>query len=203
VSEPLFTLTGKRHRRCDRPGGQHSAGHTCAAHADGTLDPRFDNGSAPTVTLLAGAATEWKLIIGGSSNRSTHRTQRHRPAHRRRSRRHSSIRAQVQRDRQGAALQADGKKSSAGRFYETRHRSRPHRPLNATAPWKPPSIQPAGQISCPCPAIQGNGKVVIGGEFTQLDGTDVDTSSRLNANGSLDTVFAPGTRANATDGRWP
>jgi uncharacterized delta-60 repeat protein len=41
-------------------------------------------------------------------------------------------------------------------------------------------------------ALQGDGKVVVGGQFTSYDGTSRPRIARLNADGSLDTAFAPG-----------
>ncbi|MGB1711825.1 MAG: delta-60 repeat domain-containing protein, partial [Miltoncostaeaceae bacterium] len=41
-------------------------------------------------------------------------------------------------------------------------------------------------------ALQGDGKVVVGGQFTAYDGTSRPRIARLNADGSLDTSFAPG-----------
>ncbi|MCL5097165.1 MAG: hypothetical protein M1608_06505 [Candidatus Omnitrophica bacterium] len=41
-------------------------------------------------------------------------------------------------------------------------------------------------------AIQGDGKVVIGGEFTSVNGTNRNYVARLNTDGSLDTSFDPG-----------
>jgi len=40
--------------------------------------------------------------------------------------------------------------------------------------------------------VQQDGKAIIGGEFTQVGGTDRKYIARLNTNGSLDTTFAPG-----------
>ncbi|MFO0398403.1 MAG: delta-60 repeat domain-containing protein, partial [Sphingobacteriia bacterium] len=42
-------------------------------------------------------------------------------------------------------------------------------------------------------ALQAGGKVVIGGEFTSYNGTSRSRIARLNADGSLDTGFNPGT----------
>jgi uncharacterized delta-60 repeat protein len=44
-------------------------------------------------------------------------------------------------------------------------------------------------------ALQPNGKVLIGGSFTTFNGTNRVHIARLNANGSLDTTFNPGTGA--------
>ena len=46
-------------------------------------------------------------------------------------------------------------------------------------------------------AVQGDGKVVIGGNFTAVNGnTGFNHIARLNTDGSLDTAFNPGTGAN-------
>lgn len=44
-------------------------------------------------------------------------------------------------------------------------------------------------------ATQPNGKVVIGGRFTNLNFTNINHIARLNANGSIDTSFDPGSGA--------
>ncbi len=41
-------------------------------------------------------------------------------------------------------------------------------------------------------AVQADGKLVIGGEFTAFNGVPRSNLARLNADGSLDTTFAPG-----------
>ena len=44
-------------------------------------------------------------------------------------------------------------------------------------------------------ALQPDGKVLIGGNFTTINGTNRNRIARLNANGSLDSSFNPGTGA--------
>jgi uncharacterized delta-60 repeat protein len=46
--------------------------------------------------------------------------------------------------------------------------------------------------------IQANGKIIIGGNFTNFDGTTANRIVRLNTDGSLDTTFVAGTGANGT-----
>ncbi|RYY95552.1 MAG: hypothetical protein EOO11_15580, partial [Chitinophagaceae bacterium] len=46
-------------------------------------------------------------------------------------------------------------------------------------------------------ALQSDGKVVVGGTFTTINGTARNYIARLNANGSLDTSFNPGTGASS------
>ncbi len=45
--------------------------------------------------------------------------------------------------------------------------------------------------------VQPDGKIVIGGAFTEYNGTLLNKIARLNADGTLDTSFTPGTGANA------
>jgi len=47
-------------------------------------------------------------------------------------------------------------------------------------------------------ALQPDGKIIIGGEFTSYNGTPRNRVARLNADGSLDTAFDPGSGANNT-----
>lgn len=49
-----------------------------------------------------------------------------------------------------------------------------------------------------CMILQTNGQVVIGGSFTSYNGTNVNKVARINADGSLDTTFNPGTGPNDT-----
>ena len=44
--------------------------------------------------------------------------------------------------------------------------------------------------------MQPDGKVLIGGSFTSVNGTNRNRIARLNADGSLDSSFNPGTGAN-------
>jgi len=46
-------------------------------------------------------------------------------------------------------------------------------------------------------ALQPDGKVLIGGDFTSVNGTNRSRMARLNSNGSLDSSFNPGTGPNA------
>lgn len=63
-----------------------------------------------------------------------------------------------------------------------------------------PSFNPgsgAGNgVAVYCCAIQNDGKVLIGGQFIQYNGTARSKIARVNADGSLDTSFDPGSGAN-------
>ena len=41
-------------------------------------------------------------------------------------------------------------------------------------------------------AVQPDGRIIIGGEFTHVDGVPLNHIARLNADGSLDPTFDPG-----------
>lgn len=47
-------------------------------------------------------------------------------------------------------------------------------------------------------ALQRDGRIIVGGHFTTFNGVPCGHIARLNANGSLDTTFNPGTGANAS-----
>jgi uncharacterized delta-60 repeat protein/uncharacterized repeat protein (TIGR01451 family) len=47
-------------------------------------------------------------------------------------------------------------------------------------------------------ALQPDGKIIVGGYFTSYNGTTINRIARLNADGSLDTGFNPGTSFNST-----
>ena len=56
----------------------------------------------------------------------------------------------------------------------------------------------AANLSVRCVAVQSDGKVVIGGDFTLVDGVPRNRIARLNTDGKLDMTFNPGVGANAT-----
>ncbi|MGA2869111.1 MAG: Calx-beta domain-containing protein, partial [Verrucomicrobiota bacterium] len=45
-------------------------------------------------------------------------------------------------------------------------------------------------------ALETNGQIVVAGDFTAVDGTNINSVARLNANGSLDASFNPGAGPN-------
>ncbi len=96
-------------------------------------------------------------------------------------------------------LQADGKILIGGAFTEvgTIARNRIAR-LNANGTLDS-SFNPGSgaNASVRAIAVQANGGVVLGGSFTEINGIVRNRVARLNANGTLDTVFDPGLGANA------
>jgi uncharacterized delta-60 repeat protein len=95
------------------------------------------------------------------------------------------------------ALQSDGKVLIGGRFTEVGGvaRNRIAR-LNANGTLDATFDPGTGTNGTPLHlALQPDGKVLIGGEFTEVDGVARNRIARLNANGTLDTTFNPGAGA--------
>lgn len=93
------------------------------------------------------------------------------------------------------AVQGDGKILIGGSFntYNGTIRNNIAR-LNVNGSLDTSFISDFGSVSVVhCIAIQNDGKILIGGQFTAYDGTARSRIARLNADGSLDTTFNPGT----------
>jgi uncharacterized delta-60 repeat protein len=171
-------------------------------NADGSLDSSFDPGSGASAVVNAVAVQDdEKVLVGGAFSTMD-----------------SVARARVARlDTDGSldtgfdpgagandslwsvALQADGKVLIGGEFttVDSAARNRVAR-LN----WDGSldiGFDPGSGASNSVQAVvrQVDGKVLIGGYFTTVDGTSRNGIARLNANGSLDTSFDPGTGADS------
>jgi uncharacterized delta-60 repeat protein len=96
------------------------------------------------------------------------------------------------------ALQADGKILIGGYLtsYNATSRNKIAR-LNADGSLDTSFNPGTGAVSrVRTTAVQADGKIIIGGEFTSYNGTSRNYIARLNADGSLDATFNPGTGAN-------
>ncbi len=93
------------------------------------------------------------------------------------------------------ALQSDGKVLIGGVFTAANGTSRTNLArLNANGSLDSSFNPGAGANgSVNSLAAQSDGKVLIGGYFTTINGTNRNHIARLNANGSLDSSFNPGT----------
>ncbi|MCA3067815.1 MAG: delta-60 repeat domain-containing protein, partial [Rhodocyclaceae bacterium] len=98
------------------------------------------------------------------------------------------------------ALQPDGKVIIGGRFTTYNGTSRDYiARLNADGTLDNtfnPGTGANDQVQTL--ALQPDGKVIIGGDFTSYNGTSRNRIARLNADGTLDNTFNPGTGANST-----
>jgi uncharacterized delta-60 repeat protein len=175
-------------------------------NADGSLDPSFNPapGAAGAVRTLA-IQSDGKIVIGGEFT-SYNGTARNRIAR---------LNADGSLDLSfnpgtGAnsiiytlAVQSDGKIMIGGYFttYNGTARNRIVR-LNVDGSldtgFNPGTGATGPNVFINALTIQSDGKVVIGGEFTSYNGTARNRIARLNAGGSLDTGFNPGTGANSS-----
>jgi uncharacterized delta-60 repeat protein len=102
-------------------------------------------------------------------------------------------------DVQTLAVQSDGKIIAAGLFYDINGttNSLGVARLNTNgivdATFNPGTSVDFGINSV---AIQSDGKIILVGGFTQYQGTSRNGITRINADGSLDTTFDPGTGVN-------
>ena len=102
------------------------------------------------------------------------------------------------------ALQTDGRVILAGRFqkfnnitqsYVARLNSDGSLDTNFTPVVEAPPFDDPLVVAL---AIQPDGKILIGGEFSSVNGTPRNYIARLNTDGSLDTDFDPGSGLNAS-----
>ena len=172
-------------------------------NADGSLDTGFDPGTGASSTVLTTVVqADGKIIIGGLFT-SYNGTGRNRIAR-------LNVDGTLDtgfdpgtgagNDVQSIALQADGKIFIGGTFSS----------YNGTARGKVARLNSDGSLDIGydsatgvdnmvlSSALQADGKIIIGGLFTSYNGAGQRSVARLNADGSLDTGFNPGTGANGT-----
>ncbi len=95
------------------------------------------------------------------------------------------------------AVQSDGKLLVGGLFTAYNGTSRPYvARLNSNGSLDPTFAQSGTGLGGAFPVvrtlgIQNDGKVLLGGGFTDYDGTSRPCIARLNSDGTLDTTFAP------------
>jgi uncharacterized delta-60 repeat protein len=173
-------------------------------NADGSLDASFNPGTGANNSINATALqADGKIIIGGNFT-SYNSTPRNRIAR---------LNADGSLDTTfspstGAnrffstfAMQADRKIIIGWQFFDytdTEIIVRLNADGNLDGTFNP-GTGPNGGVSTI--AIQADGKIIIGGEFVSYNGTSRSKIARLNADGSLDPTFNPGTGANRDNDR--
>lgn len=93
----------------------------------------------------------------------------------------------------GMALQADGKILLAGSFSAVDYLSRNGIARLNTNGAVDPSFNPGYGLNgqAYCVAVLSDGRIVVGGPFSQVNGTNRGNIAILDQNGALDTTFAP------------
>ncbi|MCU0334465.1 MAG: delta-60 repeat domain-containing protein, partial [Chitinophagaceae bacterium] len=182
--------------------------HIARLNADGSLDTRFNLAVAANDVVFSHVLQpDGKLIIGGSFT-NYNATSRNRIA-----RLHTdgsldeSFKPGTGADQRvfSLALQPDGKVLLGGDFssYNGTARGRIAR-LHADGSLDDsfnPGTGAGGSLSTPTVfslALQPDGRVLVGGAFTSYNGTARSCIARLNADGSLDMRFNPGTGLSGT-----
>jgi len=194
---------------CPEGGGGYIVGHVLARfNADGSFDGSFGMVIGNPVVALA-VQPDGKLIVGGFF--SINGTNRYGIA---RLNANGSLDGSFQNGMSGVsnggnyggvgavALQPDGKVLIAGSFTTVNGTTRTNiARLNADGSLDA-SFNPGTGVNGTVysVALQSDGKFLVGGSFTSVNGTNRNNIARLNANGSLDTTFNPGTGPNGVVG---
>jgi uncharacterized delta-60 repeat protein len=176
-----------------------SRNHIARLNTNGTLDTSFDPGTGASAVVNALAVQNDEVIVGGAFA-TIDGVSRPRIA---RLDSDGSVDTSfdpgdgMNNNVWSVAVQVDGKVLAGGTFTEVdgTGRNRVAR-LNGDGSLDV-GLDPGTGASNQVEAVvhQADGKVLIGGYFTTVDGEDRKGIARLNANGSLDTSFDPGTGA--------
>lgn len=166
-----------------------------------TLDPGFSNGEGPDVQVFAVAIqkADDKVIIGGSFTTFNEKTI-NRIARIDNGFLDSTFKVSSGFNNyvQCIAIQNDGKILVGGNFtsYNGTTRNKIAR-LNADGTLDL-TFNPGNGFNnlVRCIIIQNDGKIVVGGNFTNFNGTSRNRIARLNSNGTLDNTYNPGTGFN-------
>ena len=184
-------------------GGQSTSGYVRRLNADGTLDTSFNagTGGANSEVLCVAAQSDGKVLVAGSFT-SVNGTSRNKIAR---------VNADGTLDTsfnpgtgpnnavRSVAVQLDGKVLIGGDFGLVNGAARNHiARLNADGSldtlFNPGAGSGGSKVHSI--AVQPDGKMLIGGAFTSVAGTARNSIARLNADGSLDTLFNAGTDTN-------
>jgi uncharacterized repeat protein (TIGR01451 family)/uncharacterized delta-60 repeat protein len=169
-------------------------------NANGTLDPSYSSGLGPNASVWAVAVQpDGKAIIAGEFT-SVNGSTRYRVA---RLDANGSLDTTFDPGLSGPdgtiwalALQPDGKVIIGGEFVMVGGEFRGGiARLNEDGTPDPSFNSGSGTDGIVYAlALQGDGKVLVGGEFSQMDFNPRNNLTRLNADGSLDATFDPGSR---------
>jgi uncharacterized delta-60 repeat protein len=171
-----------------------SRNHIGRFNNDGTLDTKFDPGTDNRVNALAMQA-DGKVLVGGEFTSLAGQTRNCIGRLNADGSLDSAFNPSANGGIYALALQPDGKILVGGYFTSLVGQDRYCLGrLNADGTLDE-SFQPgdnAGSYVYSL-AIQPDGKILLGGEFQTLDGQPSSYFGRLNADGSLDSLFQPGT----------
>jgi uncharacterized delta-60 repeat protein len=166
--------------------------------ADGTLDSSFNPGANSTLFALAVQA-DGKILVGGYFTTLGGQTRNYIGRLTADGTLDSSFNPGANNYVSSLAVQADGKILVGGYFTtlggQTRNKIAR---LNADGTLDSsfnPGASPEANMGVGSMAVQADGKILVGGPFTKLGGQTRNCIGRLNADGTLDGSFNPGTDA--------
>lgn len=169
-------------------------GHIARMNFDGGLDLSFDPGAGANGIVYALALqTNGQVLIGGAFTSVAGTTQRYLARLNANGSLDESFAPSVDNELRAIVVQPDGQILISGRFRNVagQSRSRVAR-LNGNG-----SLDTTFQIGTGASdhvralALQTDGKIILAGQFASINGVARLSIARLNADGSLDTTFAP------------
>lgn len=172
-------------------------------NSDGSLDSSFDPGTGASSTVIAlTLQPDGKILLGGTFtfvNDVSHKLIARLNSDGSLDTAFNPSAVGFGNSVEALVLQPDGKVLLGGTFTSVNgiSRNRVAR-LNGDGSldsgFNPGSVQSFGVRAI---ALQPDGKVLLGGDFTTINGTSRNALARLNSDGSLDTTFNPGSGANS------
>ena len=184
----------------EQVGGQ-ARSRIARLNTDGTLDTSFNPNASSAVNAIA-IQSDGKILIGGGFSK-VGGVDRNRIARLNNDGTlDTSFNPNANGNVRAIAIQSDGQILIGGEFTTLGSAPGTTRPriarLNVEDGTPDTSFNPGSGANdnVRAIAIQSDGKVLIGGEFTSVNGTTRNRIARLNNGGTLDTSFDPGTGAN-------
>ena len=169
-------------------------------HPNGSLDAGFDPGLGPNDSVYTVAVqTNGQILIGGAFTNVAGSARSYLARLNANGSLDTNFAPVLNNELRGLAVQPDGRIVIAGRFTSVNAQGRNFiARLNADGSLDAsfdPGSGPNNRVRAL--ALQDEGKVLIGGEFTSVNGTSRRRIARLKEDGSLDLTFNPGTGASA------
>mgnify|MGYP001093034950 CR=1 FL=1 len=186
-------------------GGYFTSGTTyypnyiARLNSDGSPDPNFNPGTGTNGPVLAIALqTDGKILIGGKFSSVNGTTRQHIARLNADGSLDTSFNAGTDADVYTLSVQPDGKVLAGGIFTTVNgwvHNGIVRLLTDGTRDTSF-SASVTNTTNVYTMALKTDGKILIGGNFTAINGTAQNRIARLNTNGSLDTSFNPGAGAN-------
>ena len=190
----------------DDAGGTTPRDHIARLNADGSLDMTFNPGANNTVLQLS-PQPDGKILVGGQFSVLAGRRGTTRGASTRTARltQASTLSSSAEVSSMNWSSNRMARFSSQGTSVRWRRLAQPHRTSECRwlAGYRFDPRMSGGSVYIYTMAVQPDGKILLGGDFTGFSppGYDFTTRNRLvrlNADGSVDTSFDPGSNSSVS-----